>query len=361
MVFRIAAVVLLFACLVATAPGQTITGSFPAAGGPISLTASGGTVNSSGFDFISAGGNLVPVPNDNATPFQFMLSNSANQVTYGNLGSTVALNGTTQLSVGAKPCADDIIGSWGDGTSPVAFPVTPQGPGCGNVVLREVTEFSVFDFNMTLPGAAIEGLGESGAISIENSGPGTVLLTRTADDGSEGELSMNLPISVSHEASSNVWAAQLEFSVPIDPEPETGMVRAGVSLTGDSGLVGLTPNPDGPWPPEVWIHVPHLWIMDPWPLRDAFDEVALPLGKTVEFSVFTDSSLTEEVEGVELIWGTDGNVDPTSVHTVAFDLEQPVGTFQATVVPEPSSLLLLAIGAILGVGRKRHSRQLDRV
>ena len=103
-----------------------LSGSWPEGGGNISVTASGGDVNAAGLDFNSPGGNLIPAPEGQLDGFAFMLSNTENQVTYGNLGTTTTFadGSTTELSVGAKAGADDITAAWGDGPSPVNFEVT---------------------------------------------------------------------------------------------------------------------------------------------------------------------------------------------------------------------------------------------
>ena len=65
----------------ATVNGQTLTGTWPGGGGNISVTAEGGDVNASGLDFVSPGGNLVPVDGNDATPFQFFLVKFASLLT----------------------------------------------------------------------------------------------------------------------------------------------------------------------------------------------------------------------------------------------------------------------------------------
>ena len=114
----------------AAANAQNLDASFPAEGGNITVTAAGGDVVAAGLDFTSEGGNLVPAPGTDATPFTFFLANTPNQVTYGNLGSAVTFadGSSTVLSVGAKAGATDIEGTWGDGATPVAFPVGPVVP-----------------------------------------------------------------------------------------------------------------------------------------------------------------------------------------------------------------------------------------
>jgi len=115
--------------LAATVNAQELVGSFPSEGGAITVTANG-QVDAAGLDFTSASGSLIPAPGTDATPFTFFLSNTANQVTYGNLGNSVTFadGSSTTLSVGATAGADDIVAAWGDGPNPVAFPVGPSTP-----------------------------------------------------------------------------------------------------------------------------------------------------------------------------------------------------------------------------------------
>ncbi len=122
-------VAIAIAALAATVNAQELVGSFPAEGGNITVTASG-DVAAAGLDFTSASGSLVPAPGTDAAPFTFFLSNTANQVTYGNLGNNVTFadGSSTELSVGAAAGADDIVAAWGNGATPVAFPVGPSNP-----------------------------------------------------------------------------------------------------------------------------------------------------------------------------------------------------------------------------------------
>jgi|GEM_PF-5908495 len=125
---RVLATLAVVGLLAGISNAQTLTGSWPAGGGNISVSAEGGDVVAAGLDFTSAGGNLVPVAGDpaSAAPFTFFLSNTANQVTYGNLGNSVTFadGSTTELSVGAVAGADDILAAWGDGPNPVNFQVS---------------------------------------------------------------------------------------------------------------------------------------------------------------------------------------------------------------------------------------------
>jgi|GEM_PF-2150451 len=102
-------------------PGPFAT--FPEGGGPISIAAEV-ELSTAGLDFQSPDGNLIPVPNEiGAAPFTFFLSNTPNQVTYGNLGGrvTFAAGSVTEMSVEARAGADDI--QWFFGTGPGGGPI----------------------------------------------------------------------------------------------------------------------------------------------------------------------------------------------------------------------------------------------
>lgn len=116
--------------LATAANAQDLVGSHPPEGGNITVTAVGGDVVAAGLDFTSDGGYLIPAPGTDASPFTFFLSNTANQVTYGNLGTAVtfAEGSSTTLSVGATADATDVTASWGRGAEAVAFPVGPVVP-----------------------------------------------------------------------------------------------------------------------------------------------------------------------------------------------------------------------------------------
>jgi|GEM_PF-2150452 len=112
--------------------GASLIGTFPAEGGPISITATGGDVEAAGLDFQSESGGLIPstaFPDAEADGFTFFLSNTPNQVTAGNLGTetTFAEGITTELSFGVAAGTDDVQAFWGDGPTPIAFPISPDG------------------------------------------------------------------------------------------------------------------------------------------------------------------------------------------------------------------------------------------
>lgn len=100
-------------------------------------------VEAAGLDIISAGGLLVPVEGTDASPFTFFLSNTPNQITWGNLGTTVTLEGDLVTGAGytGDDPAGDLTAAWGNGPTPVAFPVTAGTvePPVGNEVVPEPT------------------------------------------------------------------------------------------------------------------------------------------------------------------------------------------------------------------------------
>ena len=57
-----------------------LVGTYPIGGGPISLTAVGGDVFTSGIDFNSASGNLAPGPTEDTNGYTFYLANTPNQI-----------------------------------------------------------------------------------------------------------------------------------------------------------------------------------------------------------------------------------------------------------------------------------------
>lgn len=121
--------------------GQTITAEVPIGGGFIAIAATNGDVRTAGLDFQSASGGLIPVAGGrDASPFTFFLSNTPNQVTYGNLGSNVEFaNGScTSLSVGAEAGTRDIQWFWGS-AFPVAQPIEFKETTCAQTVPEPTT------------------------------------------------------------------------------------------------------------------------------------------------------------------------------------------------------------------------------
>lgn len=120
-----------------TANAQDLMGDFPADGGLITVTASGGDVVAAGIEFKSASGGLIP--GEVSDPFAFYLANTENQVTFGNLGSavTIADGSSLTLPVGAVGGTADIEAAWGRGAEAVAFPVGSGDPDPGNETIPE--------------------------------------------------------------------------------------------------------------------------------------------------------------------------------------------------------------------------------
>ena len=115
------------------------------------ITVSGGGQEVTGFEFNSPGGLLVPVPTVDGTtspaPFETLLFNTPNRVAFGNVGSTLTVFGSVELSVGytgVDPAAD-LSAVWGSGTEAIPFPVTRSGSAA----------FSPFNLTVDNGGAAI--------------------------------------------------------------------------------------------------------------------------------------------------------------------------------------------------------------
>jgi hypothetical protein len=87
-----------------------------------------------GVDFSSAEGNLVPVPLEGGqpvtAPFGFALSNTPEQITFGNLQTPTVLDGTvrTKIRVNGDPALIDAF--WGNG--PVATTFKVENASCSN-------------------------------------------------------------------------------------------------------------------------------------------------------------------------------------------------------------------------------------
>lgn len=93
--------------------------------GEISIVTEGSPISAAGIDIVSAGGHLIPIESGDSSPFSFFLSNRENQMTWGNLGTNVVLDGEWRTGVGytGTDPANDLAFSWGDGAIPVRFPV----------------------------------------------------------------------------------------------------------------------------------------------------------------------------------------------------------------------------------------------
>jgi len=79
-----------------------------------------------GIDLVSEKGLLVPVPDGDPAPFAFFLSNTANQITWGNLGSTFTIDGelVTEAGYTGDPTSGDLRAAVGIDSTPVYFSVT---------------------------------------------------------------------------------------------------------------------------------------------------------------------------------------------------------------------------------------------
>lgn len=125
-------------------------------GGLIELYGSGQDL--AGVEFISQGGLLTPVPivdGENLPrpdPFEVLLSNSEQRVTYGSLNSTVRVDGRLILSAGYRGNSpeDDLSAVWGRGIEAIPFPVTAFGspsysPWNDSVAFEEVVYSAVIE------------------------------------------------------------------------------------------------------------------------------------------------------------------------------------------------------------------------
>ncbi len=92
-------------------------------GGKIRLTSPG--LDVLGINFQSDAGLLVPIPDGDASPFSFALSNSPTQVSLGSLGATVRLEGTlvTEIRYLGDDPETDLHASYGLGAEEIEFPV----------------------------------------------------------------------------------------------------------------------------------------------------------------------------------------------------------------------------------------------
>jgi len=82
-----------------------------------------------GVELMSPLGALIPDAANNAAPFTFFLSNTPNQITYGNLGATTVIDGAVKLTARYDPFVNDpdVTVAVGIGATPVNVPFTP-GP-----------------------------------------------------------------------------------------------------------------------------------------------------------------------------------------------------------------------------------------
>ena len=89
------------------------------------LVLSGNGERASGLDLISASGGLIPAADGQAAPFMFLLNNTPNQITYGNLGTEVIIEGELRLTAGWDPqaTARDLEAAYGMGALPIEIPI----------------------------------------------------------------------------------------------------------------------------------------------------------------------------------------------------------------------------------------------
>ena len=82
-------------------------------------------LNVQGVNFESAAGLLVPIPNNEADPFDFALSNTSTQISLGNLGSTVRLDGQliTEIRYEGTDPESDLKATYGSDGVEIEFPV----------------------------------------------------------------------------------------------------------------------------------------------------------------------------------------------------------------------------------------------
>ena len=111
-------------------------------------------ISASGLNIESVSGALVPIPpgdlTASAAPFSFLLANNANQVTYGNLGSAVAIDGDLVTAVGysgdTANFALDVSGAWGDGATQVSAVVAPAVPEPASGILVGLGSLGLLGF-----------------------------------------------------------------------------------------------------------------------------------------------------------------------------------------------------------------------
>ena len=106
----------LFLCLLFAGilPAQNLAGSLNDDG---FIVLSGEGLTLVGFELKSAAGLLVPVPEDNADPFQLLLANNTSQIAYAAPGAPVTLEGELILAAGYNGTVEsffsDVSGNWG--------------------------------------------------------------------------------------------------------------------------------------------------------------------------------------------------------------------------------------------------------
>lgn len=126
--------IVFFSLLPQLASAQTISGTVNEDG----FVVLSGMVDLLALDVRSANGNLLPLPDGNPAPFDFVVENSAERVLLGSVGQTnaVPLQGELVLPVGYDLNGEfDLIGFWGgplddqEGEIQFSAPVVPEPSG----------------------------------------------------------------------------------------------------------------------------------------------------------------------------------------------------------------------------------------
>ena len=200
-----------------TSWAQTLIGSFPPEGGAISVSAVGGDVNAGGLDFISPSGGLIPDPSSDSSPFTFFLANSTNQVTFGNLGSSVrfASDSTTVLPVGALAGTTDIQAAWGDGPTPIPFSVS--GGGGASVGLADDLHFVLSGTNETVSGLRLSSSGGSLIPGLDASPFASILQSTNSLIQTTGNVTIDGAIKLSHSWNAVEGIRDVQFAFDDNP------------------------------------------------------------------------------------------------------------------------------------------------
>ncbi len=111
-----------------------LVGTFPAAGGKLTVAPTAGPVQVSGIQLVPSRGTVTA--GENSAPFSFFIPDSSapENVTLGLLGTPATFDGPVILDVTVS--ADAIVsGVWGEGASPIKFAINssddPVDPGTG--------------------------------------------------------------------------------------------------------------------------------------------------------------------------------------------------------------------------------------
>ena len=123
--FRPFLIILPCVCASRLSAQENIIGTWPVGGGPITVSPIEGTYTTRGFEFVSAGGELMP--GSSPAPFEFIIPNVADpmsSVTVVNVADVVTIDGPLTLDIFVSPRATngDIVGFCADHTT-CSFPV----------------------------------------------------------------------------------------------------------------------------------------------------------------------------------------------------------------------------------------------